>query len=233
MVQKEPAMGSLFQETSFGQIENLLRNLDRFGVTRDHLVSLQRGSSTDYCEIADLIRFIVAKRTDFPIWRMITLGIFKTQREYEVEIRKLHGGVGFSATDATTNKHIITFIPRQTIENISLSIVSVSQLGLLNTRNWAYEQVLDRAMNVGFDYCPNEIAGALPLSREGAAEPSFNDLVTIGIRPTQIIGTDLVLSWDGRRKNTGLWLYGKAKGRESKQIFFSGSSLFMFVKPRR
>lgn len=130
----------------------------------------------------------------FPIWKTIILGLHKSSRDYEKALEKSGFRIGDYALQILKSMKVA-----ETEIELDLVLVTPDLLGLKNS---TYQQICDRAKELGLEMCPVEVGPALRLAYP---DQPFGEWVWVGMDPVADSGGDLDVFRVGRRGD-GRWL---------------------------
>ncbi|MFA4890656.1 MAG: hypothetical protein WC587_03475 [Candidatus Paceibacterota bacterium] len=140
-----------------------------------------------------------SSRSSFPVWKTITLGIYKSANEYR-EMLKANGFKIGNWGDDILGKPAFTASPEET--EVELVKMTVAELGFRNgaTRKEIYE----RALELELKLCPNEVGPALRLQY---TDQPMSEWILVAMEP--IADSDGYLDvFASERSSDGLWLHG-------------------------
>lgn len=116
----------------------------------------------------------------FPIWRTITLGLYKDKDGYDEALRKAGWNLGgwapqmLEATEFSCSRHPV---------ESPLVLVTPSDLGFSLSAH--YRDILTRAEGLGLRRCRPEVGPALRLTYPDQPDPNW---IRIGMKPIYVCG---------------------------------------------
>jgi hypothetical protein len=160
---------------------------------------------------------------NFPIFKTIILGSFKTANEYRTMLTNAGIEIGDDADDILENMEPVT----EKVE-LDLADVMVSELGLSYRNSVSRQQIYDRAQELGLCLCPAETGPALRLALQlGEWYGCY-----LYIAMESIVG--------GRSESLGIFYIkdsGPLRQLDANYDYvveqYCGNDRFIFVRPRR
>lgn len=156
----------------------------------------------------------------FAVWKTIKLGVYKTADEYLKAMKS--AGINLTKLD----KDILSraeFIYATEEIDVGLVILSVAELGFKGGAE--YSDICDRALEMGLELCPAEVAPALRLAY---TDQSLGEEFIVAM--SAIANLDGVLTiFGGEYGNGELWLYDDYGTPDA---FWDPGFRFVFVLPR-
>jgi hypothetical protein len=159
---------------------------------------------------------------DLPIWKHITFGTFSGVNAMRAALETAHVHIGDSANEVLGRP---TFAWSQTKIESDLVVVAVSDLGFGET-GASLAQIYARAVRLGLELCPAEIA---PYLRLQYLQQPVGEILQIAMRPVATYHgdpVDLAVADGGE----GLLLVG---GEGNSDRIVNGAVRFVFVRQRR
>jgi hypothetical protein len=159
---------------------------------------------------------------DLPIWKHITLGTFNDVNAMREALETAHVHIGDSANEVL-GRPAFTW-SHSKIES-DLVVVAVADLGF-GERGASLAQIYARAVRLGLELCPAEVA---PYLRLQYLQQPVGEILQIAMRPVATYHgepVDLAVADGGE----GLLLVG-GEGRSDR--IASGTVRFVFVRPRQ
>lgn len=158
---------------------------------------------------------------DRPIWKHITLGTFNGVNAMRAALETAHVHIGDSANEVLGRP---AFAWRQTRIESDLIVISVAELGF-GERGASLAQIYARAVQLGLELCPAEVA---PYLRLQYLQQPVGEILQIAMSPVASYRgdpVDLAVADGGE----GLLLVG-GEGRSDR--IASGAVRFVFIRPR-
>jgi hypothetical protein len=165
----------------------------------------------------------LSKKTiaDFPVWKTITLGHYKSTAAYRRAFTKAKIILGEWADDILGQARF-HFATERT--DVDLVVASVADLGF-NGRIATYSKICTRAKELGLELCPLEVGPALRLAY---TDQPKGEWLLIAMGAIADSDGDLFVFRMGHGSN-GLWLRG---GNGRPDDFWRPDRRFIFVRPR-
>jgi hypothetical protein len=133
--------------------------------------------------------------SNFPIFKVIKLGICKTLDRYRTEMRKAGHCISATANDILGSGEITFALSETEVDLVKLSVADLGFKGVAR-----YSEICESALEVGFLLCPAEVGPALRLTYN---DQPRGEWLVIGM---QTIPNDRDLFAFGVGHEGGLWL---------------------------
>lgn len=183
-----------------------------------YLTDLTRAIRTGTVPARDTFQKFLGLMPEFKVWKTIKLGVHKTPDAYE----KALGAAGFKIGEYVL-KILKKISVSQTEIELDLVVVTPAELGL---KNPTYQQICDRAIELGLEKCPREVGPVLRLNYPN--QPS-GEWLRVAMEPEA--GSDGYLSvFYVGRGDDGQWLGSDWFGPRDA---WDGGGHFVFVLPRK
>jgi len=154
----------------------------------------------------------------FAVWKTIKLGVHRTPDAYE----KAFGAAGFRISEYALKILKEISVSQAEIE-LDLVVVTPADLGL---KNPTYQQICDRAIELGLEKCPREVGPALRLDYP---DQSYGEWLRVAMEPEADSGGYLYV-FGVERDDFGQWLNTYWFNL---RYTWSGGGRFVFVRPRK
>lgn len=197
-----------------GTPEDQLQALYRSGLLADLLDAnvdkIDRETFRKVCGLGPLVPV-------FPVWKTIKLGLHKTPKAYEQVLES----AGFKINDFA-RRIIQNITVSQTEVELDLVVVTLAMLGLERA---TYQQICDRAKELGLELCPREVGPALRLAYP---DQPYGEWLRVAMPVTGSDG-DLDVFYVGHVSD-GQWLNAYWF---NPQDVWHGDGRFVFVRSRK
>ena len=165
------------------------------------------------------LRVVETEQREFPIWKTIKLGVYKSPDAYRDALEAGKHLSGAWVSDLF-GKPACTCASEEI--DVDLVVLSVADLGF--KEGALYSQICERAPAIGLDLCPAEVGPALRLAYGN--QPRGERLV-IATKPFTDSGDDLDLFVMEVSGGGGLWLRGDCGPSDR---FWEPDRRFVFVR---
>ncbi|MFZ3054788.1 MAG: hypothetical protein WA091_02315 [Minisyncoccales bacterium] len=169
-------------------------------------------------ELKKILTEVFFPSQKFEIWKIIRIGVFHNVYAIRNAIEQAGMKIGNYANDILGK---IDLAPSET--NINLVVLSVADLGLKDGTK--YEEICERAKEIGLELCPAEVGPCLRSQYKN--QP--NGEVIIAMEPVADSDGDLKLFGVVREGNDDCWLYSYYAYSDR---FWNSDCRFVFVLPQ-